>query len=112
VTLKNGKKRLLWTTFTDQQIDINVYHPQGQAYLQSVLQTLHENNIRMVRLDAVGYASKNRKRLLHDPETFAFISLAGELPLDIEVLAEIRPPSRQIELPARWIASMISRCPP
>ena len=71
VTLKNGKKHLLWTTFTRQQIDINVNHPLGQAYLRSVLQTLHENNIRMVRLDAVGYAVKKAgSSCFMIPETF------------------------------------------
>ena len=30
-TLKNNQKRLLWTTFSKQQIDINVTHPQGKA---------------------------------------------------------------------------------
>ena len=38
-TLKNNQKRLLWTTFSKQQIDINATHPQGKAYLQSVMQT-------------------------------------------------------------------------
>jgi sucrose phosphorylase len=102
VTLKNGKKRLLWTTFTKQQIDINVDHPQGQAYLQSVLQTLHENNIRMVRLDAVGYAVKKAgSSCFMIPETFAFIeSLARQAAtLRIGVLVEIHSYfRRQIEI--------------
>jgi sucrose phosphorylase len=102
VTLKNGKKRLLWTTFTKQQIDINVDHPQGQAYLQSVLQTLHENNIRMVRLDAVGYAVKKAgSSCFMIPETFAFIeTLARQAEtLGIEVLVEIHSYfRRQIEI--------------
>ncbi len=102
VTLKNGKKRLLWTTFTKQQIDINVDHPQGQAYLQSVLQTLYENNIRMVRLDAVGYAVKKAgSSCFMIPETFAFIeSLARQAAtLGIEVLVEIHSYfRRQIEI--------------
>ena len=102
VTLKNGEKRLLWTTFTNQQIDINVNHPQGQAYLQSVLQTLHENNIRMVRLDAVGYAVKKAgSSCFMIPETFAFIeSLAQQAgTLGIEVLVEIHSYfRRQIEI--------------
>ena len=83
VTLKNGKKRLLWTTFTKQQIDINVNHPQGQAYLQSVLQTLHENNIRMVRLDAIGYAVKKAgSSCFMIPETFAFIEALAQQAAD------------------------------
>jgi sucrose phosphorylase len=102
VTLKNGNKRLLWTTFTKQQIDININHPQGQAYLQSVLQTLHENNIRIVRLDAIGYAVKKAgSSCFMIPETFAFIeALARQAAaLDIEVLVEIHSYfRRQIEI--------------
>jgi sucrose phosphorylase len=102
VTLKNGQKRLLWTTFTKQQIDINVNHPQGKAYLQSVLQTLHDNNIRMVRLDAVGYAVKKAgSNCFMIPETFAFIeTLARQAAvLEIEVLVEIHSYfRRQIEI--------------
>ncbi|HET9277165.1 MAG TPA: sucrose phosphorylase, partial [Flavitalea sp.] len=102
VTLKNGKKRLLWTTFTRQQIDINVNHPQGEAYLQSVLHTLHENNIRMVRLDAVGYAVKKAgSSCFMIPETFAFIDTLAQqaATLGIEVLVEIHSHfRRQIEI--------------
>jgi sucrose phosphorylase len=102
VTLKNGKKRLLWTTFTKQQIDINVKHPQGQAYLQSVLQTLYENNIRMVRLDAIGYAVKKAgSSCFMIPETFAFIEALAQqaATLGMEVLVEIHSYfRRQIEI--------------
>ncbi len=102
VTLKNGEKRLLWTTFTRQQIDINVNHPRGQAYLQSVLQTLHENNIRMVRLDAIGYAVKKAgSSCFMIPETFAFIEALAQQAgtLGIEVLVEIHSYfRRQIEI--------------
>src|ERR1041385_4415968 len=104
-TLKNGKKRLLWTTFTNQQIDINVNHPQGQAYLQSVLKTLHENNIRMVRLDAGAYADKKAgSNCFMIPETFAFIQALAEqaAKLGIEVLVEIHSYfRRQIEIASR-----------
>lgn len=102
VTLKNGKKRLLWTTFTNQQIDIDVHHPQGQAYLRSVLQSLRENNIHMVRLDAVGYAVKKAgSSCFMIPETFAFIEnlTRQAAALEIEVLVEIHSYfRRQIEI--------------
>jgi sucrose phosphorylase len=101
-TLKNGRKRLLWTTFTQQQIDINVNDLQGQAYLKSVLQTLRENNIRMVRLDAVGYAVKKAgSSCFMIPETFTFIeTLAQQARTQgIEVLVEIHSYfRRQIEI--------------
>jgi sucrose phosphorylase len=108
VTLKNKQKRLLWTTFSDQQIDINVTNAQGSAYLQSVLQTLHENGIRIVRLDAVGYAVKKPgTSCFMIPETFAFIeSITRQAAaLGIEVLVEIHSHYlRQIE-----IARMVDR---
>jgi sucrose phosphorylase len=101
-TLKNHQKRLLWTTFSRQQIDINVTHPQGKAYLQSVLETLHDNGVRMVRLDAVGHAIKKPgTSCFMIPETFTFIQyLTGQAAaLDMEVLVEIHSHfRRQIEI--------------
>jgi len=58
VTLADGETRTLWTTFTPQQLDIDVEHPEGRAYLDRILSTLAANGVRMVRLDAVGYAIK------------------------------------------------------
>ncbi len=58
VTLQSSQKRLLWTTFTPQQVDIDVEHPHGRAYLSTILSRFRSSGIRMVRLDAVGYAIK------------------------------------------------------
>lgn len=108
-TLKNGERRILWTTFTAAQIDIAVHHPQGRAYLASILRTFAENGIRMVRLDAVGYAIKKAgASCFMMPETFDFIAeFAGEArALGIEVLVEIHSYyQRQIEIAARvdWV---------
>ncbi len=102
VPLGNGQKRLLWTTFTPSQLDINVLHPQGAAYLQGILQTFASNGIRMVRLDAVGYAIKKPgTSCFMLPETFDFISsfAAQARALGIEVLVEIHAyHQRQIEI--------------
>ncbi|HTX78760.1 MAG TPA: sucrose phosphorylase [Longilinea sp.] len=102
VTLKNKQKRLLWTTFSKQQIDINVLHPEGKAYLQSVLRTLHDNGIRMVRLDAIGYAVKKAgTSCFMIPETFGFIEYLTRQAeaLGMEVLVEIHSHfHRQIEI--------------
>jgi sucrose phosphorylase len=101
-TLAGGRRRILWTTFTPQQIDIAVQRPQGQAYLAAILQTLADNGVRMVRLDAVGYALKRASAsCFMMPETFAFI---GEFAvqartLGIEVLVEIHSHhQRQVEV--------------
>ena len=109
VTLADGTRRLLWTTFTPQQVDIDVNHPQGRAYLDGILQTLSDNGIRMVRLDAVGYAIKKAgASSFMMPETFAFIDAfaARARALGIEVLVEIHAyHRRQIEIAQRvdWV---------
>lgn len=108
-TLKNGERRILWTTFTAAQIDIAVHHPQGRAYLAGILRTFADNGIRMVRLDAVGYAIKKAGHsCFMMPETFDFIGeFAGEArALGIEVLVEIHAYyQRQIEIAAKvdWV---------
>jgi sucrose phosphorylase len=108
-TLKTGEKRILWTTFTPQQIDINVHHPQGQAYLQGILRTLADSGVRMVRLDAVGYAIKKAgTSCFMMPETYAFIDAfaAQAKALGIEVLVEIHSYYKtQIEIAKRvdWV---------
>jgi sucrose phosphorylase len=56
--LANDETHLVWTTFTPQQIDIDVEHPIGWAYLETVMDRLSEHGVQMVRLDAVGYAIK------------------------------------------------------
>jgi sucrose phosphorylase len=109
VTLANGETRTLWTTFTPQQLDIDVGHPEGRAYLDRILSTLADNGVGMVRLDAVGYAIKKAgTSCFMLPETFDFI---GEFAaqggrLGIQVLVEVHSYyQRQIEIAARvdWV---------
>lgn len=105
VTLKNGEKRILWTTFTSQQVDIDVRHPQGVAYLHSILDTFQAHGISMIRLDAVGYAIKQPgTRCFMLPETFDFIEELTRYAksVGIEVLVEIHSYYRQqIEIARR-----------
>jgi sucrose phosphorylase len=104
-TLKTGERKVLWTTFTPQQIDIDVEHAEGKAYLTRILKTLAENGVTMIRLDAVGYAIKRAGRSsFMMPETFEFIdAFAAEArALGLEVLVEIHSYYRtQIDIAAR-----------
>ena len=109
VTLMTGETKQLWTTFTPKQIDIDVSHPAGKAYLDSILEKFHAADIKLIRLDAAGYAIKKRgTSCFMIPETFAFI---GELTakardLGMEVLVEIHGYyQQQIEIAKRvdWV---------
>jgi len=91
-TLASGEKRLLWTTFTPQQVDIDVRDPQADAYLESILSRFAASGIRMIRLDAVGYAIKKAgTSCFMIPETFEFIAelTARAHRLGMQVLVEI-----------------------
>ncbi|MCC7205844.1 MAG: sucrose phosphorylase [Anaerolineae bacterium] len=87
-----GQPRVLWTTFTDQQVDINVYSEAGWNYLQAILEVFAAHGVRTVRLDAVGYACKKQgTSCFMIPETFEFIrKLSHEAKTrGMEVLVEI-----------------------
>lgn len=88
----NGTDRLIWTTFTSNQIDIDVNSPQGEKYLDDILTTFQRAGIKMIRLDAAGYAVKLKgTSCFMIDETFDFISslTSKARKLGIEVLVEI-----------------------
>jgi sucrose phosphorylase len=93
---------LLWTTFTSDQIDIDVRHPAGERYVADVLARLHTAGVRAIRLDAVGYAIKHAgTSCFMIPETRAFIAdvSARARALGMEVLIEVHGHyQRQIEI--------------
>jgi sucrose phosphorylase len=45
VTLTNGERRHLWTTFTPNQVDIDVTHARGQEYIERILRTFADNGV-------------------------------------------------------------------
>jgi sucrose phosphorylase len=101
-TFENGEKHLLWTTFTSQQIDIDVTHPQGQAYLEAILRQFQSAGIKAIRLDAVGYAVKKAgTSCFMTDDTFAFIAQLTEQAHDhgMEVLVEVHSHyQKQVEI--------------
>ena len=109
VTLRDGSKKIVWTSFTSKQVDIDVHDPQSEDYLTSILQTFADNGIKMVRLDAVGYAIKTaNSNCFMTPDTFEFIEqLANQAKqLGMDVLVEIHSYyKKQIEIAKKvdWV---------
>jgi sucrose phosphorylase len=107
--LASGAQRLLWTTFTGEQIDIDVRSTEGVGYLRKILTQFQSAGIDIIRLDAAGYAIKKAgTSCFMIPETFSFIGeLAEEAhALGIEVLVEIHSHYlEQIEIARRvdWV---------
>ena len=78
-TLSDGSTHEFWTTFSDNQIDINVESAAGRAYLDSVLERFATSGVREIRLDAAGYAIKRPgTSCFMLPETYAFIATLSE----------------------------------
>ncbi len=90
--LADGTEHLFWTTFTSEQIDIDVRDAAATRYLDRILEQFQAAGIRCIRLDAAGYAIKKPcTSCFMIPETFEFISefKAQAHTLGIEVLVEI-----------------------
>jgi sucrose phosphorylase len=84
--------RYVWTTFTPQQVDVDVHTEAGRAYLTSILDAVAGAGVRLVRLDAVGYAVKTPgTTCFMTPETFAFIEdfTAQARERGVDVLVEV-----------------------
>ncbi len=105
IRMQSGEQRLFWTTFTSQQIDIDVEGEEGRLYVASILEKFHQAGVRLIRLDAVGYAIKRAgTTCFMIPETFEYISEVSRQAhrLGMEVLVEIHSYYRdQIEIARR-----------
>jgi sucrose phosphorylase len=78
VILADGEQRSMWTTFTSDQMDLDVGDPQAWTYLTDVLDILADAGISQVRLDAVGYAVKTAgTSCFMTPDTYRFIDEVG-----------------------------------
>lgn len=105
VKLNDGSVKLIWTTFTSNQIDIDVNNKIGIKYLESILDTFEKGGVKMIRLDAAGYAIKKPgTSCFMIDETYEFISQLTKKAKakGIEVLVEIHSYYKtQIEIAKR-----------
>ena len=88
----DGKRRLVWTTFMPSQVDIDINHQAGKDYLVRILEALKSGGVKVVRLDAVGYAVKTPGTdSFMTAETLEFVREITELihNYDMRVLVEV-----------------------
>ena len=52
------RQRLVWTTFTPDQVDLDLRDPAAWDYVTSVIDHLVDAGVTLLRLDAVGYVGK------------------------------------------------------
>lgn len=96
-TGKTGEEIKVWTTFgkTDpsEQIDLDIRSLQAKQLLTEFFTHFREQNIKIVRLDAVGYVIKKlgTSCFFVEPDIYAFLGWVKELAdsLGIELLPEV-----------------------
>ena len=75
-----GRRHLVWTTFMPTQVDIDVHHPAGIAYLERLADVLSAGGVSTVRLDAIGYAVKTPGTdSFMTPHTLEFVAEAARI---------------------------------
>ncbi len=115
---ETGEVEKIWTSFgktnPSEQIDLDVNSQDTRKLLVEFLTNFSKNNIKMVRLDAVGYVVKKRGTscFFIEPEIYQFLNWFKEQAhsLNIEILPEVHAHySTQFKLSAQgnWIYDFI-----
>lgn len=94
---ETGDVEKVWTTFgkTDQseQIDLDIKSEKVKKLLTDFFVNFSKNNVKIVRLDAVGYIIKKigTSSFFVEPEIYEFLDWIGKMAnsLDIELLPEV-----------------------
>ncbi len=102
--LASGQSHEFWTTFSQDQIDINVESEQGVDYLNSVLDCFAKSGIKEIRLDAAGYCIKRQgTRCFMLPETFNFID-------ELSTAARERDMTTLVEIHSHYLLQIQIAC--
>jgi sucrose phosphorylase len=96
-----GRPRLMWTTFTPEQLDLDLREPCTWDYLLGVLERMATHGVATIRLDAVGYVSKTPgTSCFLTQETLGVVDRLTDQAhrLGLRTLAEIHAPQAQVAL--------------
>jgi sucrose phosphorylase len=94
---QTGESEIVWTTFgktnPSEQIDLDVHSPLTRELFTGFFANFGRNNVKMVRLDAVGYVIKKpgTSCFFVEPDIYEFLEWISNLAhsMDIEVIPEI-----------------------
>jgi sucrose phosphorylase len=96
--IENSQKKItVWTSFgqknPSEQIDLDVNSRITKKLIVETLVNFHENNVKIVRLDAVGYITKKPGTTCFfiEPEIYQFLNWIKNKanPLDLKILPEV-----------------------
>lgn len=77
---RNGETEYVWTTFSEDQVDLNFENPAVFLEMVDVLLFYFEKNAQWIRLDAVGFLWKELgTTCIHHPVTHEFIKLFRDI---------------------------------
>ena len=93
----NGEDVSVWTTFgketPSEQIDLDINSDAVRQLLKEFFENFHKNNVKIVRLDAIGYVTKKlgTSCFFVEPEIYEFLDWICDLAksLDIDLLPEV-----------------------
>ncbi len=93
----SGERVLLWTTFgksdPSEQVDLDIHSEQARTLFREFLLNFKRHNVKIVRLDAVGYVIKKlgTSCFFVEPDIFGFLDwmLEQAALLDMELLPEV-----------------------
>ncbi|RKX74400.1 MAG: alpha-amylase, partial [Spirochaetes bacterium] len=72
----NGEKKQVWTTFSDDQVDLNFANPDVFLEFIDILLDYVGKGVRIIRLDAIGFLWKEiGTSCMHHPKTHEMVKL-------------------------------------
>jgi sucrose 6(F)-phosphate phosphorylase len=91
------EKLTLWTTFgkgnPSDQVDVDIHSPATMTLFTNIIEYFHANNVKIVRLDAVGYVIKKAGTscFFVEPDIFQFLEWIKKVAANnsIELLPEV-----------------------
>jgi len=107
VAFSDGTVHNTWCTFSEEQIDIDVFSRTGRKWLHEELTALaRRGGVKTVRLDAAGYATKKpgTRFFFEEPEIIELFDCCRSVvsPLGVELLPEVHEHHSYQERLAGW----------